>query len=159
MPLFDLPPRSDKASDLAIAKSANKKKKTPATVKGGGGITTQIANIKARVNRELGKYAEETLLIRDELALSTYITEAIAFGEIALDTETNGLDPMLDECVGVSLFEPTQKTCYIPINHISYITMQRIENQLSPEVVAKYLKMLDDNHFDRGASQTIISRD
>ena len=145
MPLISLPPRSDKASDKAIAKKANKSKKTPVTVKGGGGIATQVANIKARVNRELGKYAEETLLIRDELTLSTYISQAIAFGEIAIDTETNGLDPMLDECVGISMFEPTQKTCYIPINHISYITMERIDNQLTAEVVAKYLKLLDEN--------------
>lgn len=142
MPLFDLPPRSDKASDLAIAKKANKSKKTPTTIKGGGGIVTQIANIKAKVNKELGKYAEETLLIRDEQTLHDYITKAIEYGEIAIDTETTGLDPMLDECVGISLYVPFQKTCYIPINHISYITMERIENQLSAEFVASELRRL-----------------
>ena len=145
MPLFDLPPRSDKASDKAIAKKAKSSKKAPSTVRGGGGIATIIANIKAKVNRELGKYESETLIIRDELELSTYITKAIAYGEIAIDTETTGLDPMLDECVGVCLYVPHEKTVYIPMNHISYITMERVDNQLSAEVVAKYLKLLDDN--------------
>lgn len=145
MPLFDLPPRSDKASDKAIAKKAKSSKKTPTTVRGGGSIATQIANIKAKVNKELGKFEEETLIIRDELELSTYISKAIAYGEIAIDTETTGLDPLLDLCVGVCLYVPNEKTVYIPINHISYITMERIDNQLSEETVAKYLKLLDDN--------------
>ena len=145
MPLFDLPPRSDKTSDKAIAKKAKSSKKAPSTVRGGGGIATQIANIKAKVNKELGKFEEETLIIRDELELSTYISKAIAYGEIAIDTETMGLDPLLDLCVGVCLYVPNEKTVYIPINHISYITMERIDNQLSEEVVAKYLKLLDDN--------------
>ena len=145
MPLFDLPPRSDKISDRAIAKKAKSSKKAPSTVRGGGGIATQIANIKAKVNKELGKFEEETLIIRDELELSTYISKAIAYGEIAIDTETTGLDPLLDLCVGVCLYVPNEKTVYIPINHISYITMERIDNQLSEEVVAKYLKLLDDN--------------
>ena len=143
MPLFDLPPRSDKASDSAIAKKAKSSKKAPATVRGGGGIDTQIANIKAKVNKELGKYADTTLCIRDEQTLSDYIDKALAYGEIAIDTETTGLDPMLDECVGISLYVPNQLTAYIPINHISYITMGRCADQLSVEFVASQLKRLN----------------
>ena len=58
MPLFDLPPRSDKQSDTAIAKKAKSSRKTPTTVRGGGGIATQIANIKAKVLKELGQYED-----------------------------------------------------------------------------------------------------
>ena len=144
MPLFDLPPRSNRESDIAIAKKAKKSKKTPATVRGGGGIASQIANIKAKVLKELGQFEDETLIIRDELELSTYITKAIANGEIAIDTETNGLDPLTDACVGVCLYTPKEKTVYIPINHVSYITMERVSNQLTEEVVAKYLRLLDE---------------
>lgn len=145
--LFDLPAtRTDKSVDLQIAKTASKsKKRTPITQKGGGGIATQIANIKARVLKELGQYESETLIIRDELELSTYITKAIAYGEIGIDTETNGLDPLLDLCVGVCLYVPNEKTVYIPLNHVSYITLEKIENQLPADVVTKYLKLLDDN--------------
>jgi DNA polymerase I-like protein with 3'-5' exonuclease and polymerase domains len=145
MPLFSLPPRADRSDDTAIIKKAKKSKKSPATVRGGGGIASQIANIKAKVLKELGQFEDETLIIRDELTLSTYITKAIAYGEIGVDTETNGLDPLTDECVGVCLYVPDEKTTYIPINHVSYITMERVDNQLPTEVVAKYLKLLEDN--------------
>lgn len=145
MPLFDLPPRSDVASDKVIVKKAGKRKKTPATVRGGGGLVAQIANIKAKVLKELGKFEDETLIIRDELELSTYISKAIVYGEIAIDTETNGLNPLLDACVGICLYVPNEKTAYVPINHVSYITMERVGNQLTEEVVAKYLKLLEEN--------------
>lgn len=144
MPLFDLPPRSDKSSDLAIAKKANKSKKTPTTVRGGGGITALVSEIKSKVTRELGKYADSTLCIRDEQTLSNYIDTALSVGEIAIDTETTGLDPMLDECVGISIYVPGNKTAYIPINHISYITMEKCEGQLSVEFVASQLNRLND---------------
>lgn len=146
-PLFKLSPtRTDKSADLAIAKKAKKSsKKSPSTVRGGGGLASKIANIKAKVLKELGQYESETLIIRDELELSTYISKAISYGEIAIDTETNGLDPLLDLCVGVCLYVPNEKAVYIPINHVSYITMERVGNQLTEDVVAKYLKLLVDN--------------
>lgn len=144
--LFDLPAtRTNKSEDLAIAKKAKSRKKVTTTVRGGSDISTQIANIKAKVLKELGQYQKETLIIRNELELSTYITKAIAYGEIGIDTETDGLDPLVDACAGVCLFTPNEKSVYIPINHISYITMTKIDNQLTSEVVAKYLKLLDDN--------------
>lgn len=145
--LFNLPPtRTDKSADMQIAKTVkSSKRQSPITQKGGGGIATQIANIKAKVYKELGKFEDETLIIRDELELSTYITKAIAYGEIAIDTETDGLDPLIDLCVGVCLFVPNEKPVYVPINHVSYMTLQRIDNQLPVEVVAKYLKLLEDN--------------
>ena len=145
MPLFNLPPRANRSNDTAVIKKAKKSKKAPATARGGGGIASQIANIKAKVLKELGQFADETLIIRDELQLSTYISKAIAYGEIAIDTETNGLDPLTDACAGVCLFVPDEKPTYIPINHVSYITMERVDNQLTEEIVAKYLKLLEDN--------------
>lgn len=143
MPLFELPPvRADKGTDALIVSKARKSKKTPTTIKGGGGITTRVANIKAMVLKHLGQYENETLLIRDESVLSEYIAKVVEYGEVAIDTETNGLDPMLDDCVGISMYFPGEKTVYIPINHVSYMTMTKVDNQLSKEVVAKYLRML-----------------
>lgn len=144
MALFDLPPRSNRATDALIVKKAKTSKKTPTTVRGGGGIATQIANIKAKVLKELGKYEDETILIREEQALADYITDAIRCDEIAIDTETTGLDPMLDECVGICLYVPNKKTAYVPLNHISYVTLQRVDNQLPIEFVAKQLERLNE---------------
>jgi DNA polymerase-1 len=147
MPLFDLPPRSDVSSDKAIAKKAKSSKRTPTTVRGGGGIASLVAQIKATVNRELGKYEDETLIIRDEQTLHDYITKAIEYGEIAIDTETTGLDPLLDECVGIGLYVPNEKTTYTPMNHVSYITMEKIDNQLPKEVVARELERLNGDRI------------
>lgn len=145
MPLIQLPPtRSSKEQDLAIAKKANKRAKATTAVRGGSGIASQIARVKDLVFKNLGAYEKETVLIRDELELSNYITNAIATGEIAIDTETTGLDPMLDTCVGVCLYSEGQKSAYIPMNHISYITMEKVDNQLPKEVVAKYLQKIAD---------------
>ena len=140
--LFDLPTRADKSTDKMLAIKAKKSKKTPTAVRGGGGIATIIANIKAKVLKELGKYEDETLIIRDEQVLADYITKALDKDGIAIDTETTGLDPLTDECVGVCLYVPGEKTAYVPMNHISYITMEKIDNQLSAEVVASQLDRL-----------------
>ena len=148
MPLIALPDlpasRSDKTKDKAIAKRAKSGKKTVPTVKGGGGIATLIANIKAEVFNKLGDYAEESELIQNEIELYCYITKAIEFGRIAIDTETTGLDPMLDECVGISMYVKGNKTVYIPINHINYITGEKCAHQLPAEAVAKELERLND---------------
>lgn len=143
MPVRSLIPRSDRESDLAIVQKAKKSVKKPAsTVKRGGGLSAKIANIKSEVLKHLGQYADETLLIQNEMVLYTYITKAIEFGRIAIDTETTGLDPMLDECVGISLYVKGEKTVYIPLNHINYITGEKCHNQLPKEVVAKELARL-----------------
>ncbi len=40
-------------------------------------------------------------------------------GEVAVDTETNSLDPHQADLVGVSLCSKIGKACYIPIGHKS----------------------------------------
>lgn len=143
MPIRSLVPRSDKETDLALAQKAKKStKKSVATVKRGGGLSAQIANIKSTVLKNLGQYEDETELIQSEMALYAYITKAIEFGRIAIDTETTGLDPMLDECVGISLYVKGEKTVYIPLNHVNYITGEKYPNQLPKEAVAKELERL-----------------
>ena len=144
MPLIKLQPRTDRANDTALAKKAKKSSKASTTLRGGGGIASQIANIKAEVARKLGKYEGESLLVRDEQVLHDYISGVIEHGLVAIDTETTGLDPMLDECVGFSLYAKGQKTAYIPMNHISYITMEKCDNQLPKEIVAKELARLNE---------------
>lgn len=144
MPLIKLPTRPDKSDDIAIAKKAKKSVKSTPSVKGGGGIATRIANIKATVLAKLGKYAEETLLIQDAQELHDYISTAIEVGYISIDTETTGLDPLTDECVGISLHTKRQKPCYIPINHVSYITGEKCNGQLPKEIIAEELQRLTD---------------
>ena len=145
MPIRSLIPRSDRANDLAIVQKAKKSAKKPVTtVKRNGGLSAQIANIKSEVLKNLGQYSDETECIQNEIELYSYITKAIEFGRIAIDTETTGLDPMLDECVGISLYVKGEKTVYVPLNHVNYITGEKCPDQLPKEVVAKELQRLNE---------------
>ena len=142
--LFNLPTtRSSKEADkYVVNKSTNKK--SASTVIKGGGVIGKIAEIKARVESRLGKYKDDYLYIMQENKsdLIDYITACLDNGILALDTETTGLDPMQDKIVGFSLYTPGQKACYVPLNHISYITNEKVEGQLSLEECAEQLKFL-----------------
>ena len=147
--LFSVPNRASKTVDSTIAKkSKSTKKKSSVAVKSGGGLFDKINTIKALVERNLGQYADETLIIQDEQILSDYIDRCIENGICAIDTETTGLDPLLDEIVGIGIYTPGEKTTYIPLNHISFITMQRIESQLSVDAVRAHLERLRDAKTD-----------
>lgn len=137
--LFQLPQRSVSNNEML-----KKSKKAAPTTKRGGGIASKITTIQAMVEKYLGKYEEETLIIQDEETLKNYIDKAIENGRISIDTETTGLDPILDELVGVCIYTDNMKTAYIPINHKSYIIGQKSKNQLSVEVVAEQLKRVVD---------------
>ena len=50
--------------------------------------------------------------------------------------------------VGVGVYTPGEKTAYIPINHLSYVTGQRVKNQLASDIVGKELARLLDTDID-----------
>ena len=142
--LFQIPNRTTRIEDDAIAKKSVKKlNKAPTTVKSGGGLFAKIANIKANVELKLGKYKETCETIQDEYTLNKYIDACIENNVVAIDTETTGLDPMLDDIVGFSMHTPGQKSVYIPIAHKSYITLELSENQLQVEVIKNALNRLN----------------
>ncbi len=52
-------------------------------------------------------------------ALDRWITEARRIGRVSVDTETDSLDAMQANLVGVSLATEPGKACYIPLAHVS----------------------------------------
>ncbi len=58
-------------------------------------------------------------LIQNENEIDKWIEEAEEKGEIAVDTETDSLDPHQANLVGISLSTQIGKACYIPIGHKS----------------------------------------
>jgi DNA polymerase-1 len=50
-------------------------------------------------------------------ALEAWITEIQRIGVVAVDTETNSLDPVAADLVGISLATEPGKACYIPLRH------------------------------------------
>jgi len=55
--------------------------------------------------------------VRDEQELTEWVERIREAGLVAVDTETNSLDPMQAELVGLSLATEPGVACYIPITH------------------------------------------
>ena len=138
MPLFDIPKRENK--DKAIVEKLGKKK-APVTVRSNG-LLSQITQINSTVDEYLGKYKDEYQLITTEEELQKYLSAIKKNGIYAIDTETTGLDPILDKIVGFSLYTPNEKAVYVPINHVSYITGDRISEQLTEAQAGRLLEEL-----------------
>ena len=70
-------------------------------------------------------------LIQDEAALAAWIVAANEQGIVGVDTETNSLDSLRAELVGVSLSvaEPVAgaRACYIPLGHIAPKTQSALD--------------------------------
>ena len=81
-----------------------------------------LISIKNEVKIEKNQKAinkKEYYLIENLEQIDNWITEAEELGEVAVDTETNSLDPHQADLVGVSLSSKIGKACYIPIGHKS----------------------------------------
>ena len=138
MALFNVPKRAGKSQDKAVAGKAKTRVSAPKTVK--NGLLGQISQITATVEKYLGKYKDDYEIITTKERLKEYIDVCIANDIISIDTETTGLDPILDNIVGLCLYTPNEKAAYVPINHTSYVTGVRVDNQLTESEVASVLQ-------------------
>ena len=105
MALFSVPKRAGREQDSAIAKKTNSKTRSATTIKGSG-LLGQINQIKAMVEKNLGKFKDDYLVITDTEVLHDYIQTSLWNKVIAIDTETTGLDPLIDEIVGICIYTP-----------------------------------------------------
>ena len=80
--------------------------------------------------------------------IDEWVKEAEELGEVAVDTETNSLDPHQAELVGISLSSKIGKACYIPIGHKSSKCIKK-------EVVIKKLKKLLEDPSVKKIGQNI----
>lgn len=123
-------------------KNALKKARTNTTVQRSakaGGVGTRIQQAVALVEKKLGAYKDDYILIRDEETLANYMQKCNDNIYSAIDTETTSLNVFEAKIAGVCLYSEGLQAAYIPINHRSYVTMERTSNQLTEEQVAKYL--------------------
>lgn len=142
--LFKLPQRPSRDDDKK-ALSGSKRKSAGPVIKGGGTtISSKVAAAKQMSNKLLGHLKDCLLLIQDEAKLKAYIDKAIENGELAIDTETNGLDRITGEIAGVCLYTPGEKACYVPCGHLSYMTRMPLDNQVSKEVMKQELQRAID---------------
>ena len=69
-----------------------------------------IPSIQEEVYRILGKYKDNTVVIKDIESFKNYIDIAIKNGSIAVDTETNNsLDPLTCKLMGLCIYLIIQK--------------------------------------------------
>ncbi len=104
-----------------------------ANVVAGRGTAQKIASACAVVDAKLGYLKDKYEIVNDKDALFQFMKKAQKNGILSLDTETSGLNPLFDKLAGLCLYTPGSKAIYVPLNHISYITNQRIQNQLTNE--------------------------
>lgn len=147
--LFKVPERNSRSKDTLIAKKANTTPvKSSTSVKGGGGLMEIINVIRATVEKALGHLREKYVVIQDEVSLVSYIDAIIEYGAFAIDTETTGLDPMLDKEVGICIYVPGRKAAYVPMHHKSYITGYEVEGQLPVAILQEqFQRVVDANVF------------
>ena len=138
--------RSSKERDKRLAKSSSKpvKSSTAVQLKGSGKLLDRIQAIISLVKSKFEGKEDELQLIQKEEDLSEYIDKCIENGIISIDTETTGLDPIIDQLVGICIYTPTMKPAYIPVNHVSYITNVKCKDQLPVEILTKYFQKLVD---------------
>ncbi len=105
-----------------------------------------LTSIKNEVKIEKNQKAinkKEYYLIKNLEQIDNWINEAEELGEVAVDTETNSLDPHQADLVGVSLSSKIGKACYIPIGHKSSKCIEK-------DLVLKKLKpLLEDSSIKK----------
>jgi len=108
-------------------------------------IDTKLRMIREEVYRILGKYAENTVVIKDRESLHQYINKAIENGIIAIDTETNmSLDPLTCKLMGPCIYTYGMKNAYIPLNHVDPHSGERLKDQLSEDDIKQEFSRLEN---------------
>ena len=148
MALFNVPKRAGREQDRTIASKSKSKTRSTTTAVRGSGVLGQINQIKAMVEKYLGKFKDDYVIITTEKQLHDYISRSIENRVISIDTETTGLDPILDDIVGLCLYTPNQPAAYIPINHVSYVTGVKVDNQLDKEIILYNLERCSKANID-----------
>ncbi len=93
----------------------------------------------------------ETVTVNDTQTLKACIDELKKASQIAFDTETTGLDPMLSELVGISLAAEPAKGYYFPVGHEegAQLGLDEIKKALQPILSdPKIAKVAHNAKFD-----------
>ena len=109
-------------------------------------FTNKISN-KGTNQKQVSIDKKNYHLITDLKNIDEWIREAEEIGEVAVDTETNSLDPHQAELVGISLSSKIGKACYIPLGHKSEknINKNLVLNKLKPLLEDPSVKKIGQN--------------
>ena len=129
---------SKEKNKKAVSKASTPRKSKTVVTQGGKGQSNKIETIVQLAKQSL--VDDGTLeLVTEEERFREYMFKCRENGIIFYDTETTGLDPIVDELVGVCIYTPGEKSAYIPMHHTDY-SGKELPNQLSNEVVREELE-------------------
>ena len=112
-------------------------------------IEEKLRIIEHEVKRVLGRQATNQIMITSREELHNYISNALKYKEIAIDTETNNsLDALTCKLLGVCLYVPNCPQAYVPINHRDYKTKERLNWQLTEKDIYDELSRLIDQNIE-----------
>lgn len=108
-------------------------------------LAEKLELIRVKVLEVLGKQRKNVVVIKDRESFEEYVTKAIQFGRIAVDTETNNsTDPMTCQLMGLCLYYEGGKQAYIPVNHVNPNTGERLDWQLTEADCREQLQRIKD---------------
>lgn len=108
-------------------------------------LAEKLALIRVKVLEVLGKQKKNVVVINHKTAFEDYVTNAIKFGRVAIDTETNNsTDPMTCQLMGLCLYYEGGKQAYVPINHVDPETGERLPWQLTEADCREQLQRFKD---------------
>lgn len=108
-------------------------------------LAEKLALIRVKVLEVLGKQKKNVVVINNKTAFEDYVTNAIKFGRVAIDTETNNsTDPMTCQLMGLCLYYEGGKQAYVPINHVDPETGERLPWQLTEADCKEQLQRFKD---------------
>ena len=108
-------------------------------------LAEKLAIIKLKVLEVLGKQRKNVVVIKTKEAFEEYVSKAIEFGRIAVDTETNNsTDPKTCQLMGLCLYYEGGKQAYIPIHHVNPETGEHLAWQLTEADCREQLQRIKD---------------
>lgn len=124
-------------TELSVEKAIRSKKLS---------IEDKLQVVEKKVFETLGKQRENVIVLSTKVELHDYLEKGLAFGRIAIDTETNNsLDPLTCKLMGLCLYVSGEKQAYIPVNHVDRETGLRLTDQLTEKDIEDELGYLISN--------------
>ena len=107
----------------------------------------QNSKIEKKSEKQIPINNKNYYLITNEIEINSWLKEAEETGELAIDTETDSLDPHQANLVGISLSTKVGKACYIPIGHKSdkCLNKKKVLEKIKPLLEDPSIKKIGQN--------------
>jgi DNA polymerase-1 len=102
---------------LPLSGGGMNRRMPPAVTQNAIGTPTALADARLQKLRAIPFDRSKYEIVRTLDRLSAWVARALEVGTVAIDTETNSLDPMQATLCGFSLAVEPNEACYVPLAH------------------------------------------